>query len=800
MKGVLFLLSTWPRRRRVALGGVAVVAAAAVGFVLLAGLGARRASTGWERLRHLTGGEDLLLDASSIDSALLVAERSRAVTGVAGASAVAYAYLVPEGRAAEFPGGVIMPLEPGALDELWHPVITSGRRADPARVDEVVINDLFLNSTGLGVGRSLTLVDPVGLISQPVTIVGVAVLPSDFTFATGTAIAYPTSAFVSRWTDQIRQLSEMGGNGLVGPTVLVAGTPGATADELTAAIVEALPDAGIAGVNATATTSSLVVETLRLQRDGYLALCLVGGLAALLVVALMLDRATHIRPAEASALFAIGFTRRDIKLAVLIPGGALAFAAAAGALVVAALGEALVPTGVSGDVAAGRGLGDDIGFLALAGAMAAAALLAVVVAVAWRGGRAGDAAVAAGRRWSGVLAWPAVGVGLRAASGGLGSSGRRQARVALASVAIAAVGISAVAVVIRSRDGLKEDLTRVGKFYDVMAAFYPDSQGLAADREALVASPSVTGVTTVEFVTLEVDGAATAAIAVSAQKGGIDLRIAEGRLAVGDDELLATAAFLRRLHRDIGDTVEVSGDGGTRQFRVVGSTVLPLLSPSGVPGEQVALTAGGRERLGVQPEGYGIGVQLRDTRPVRALGREQGTLDACDTERILPLLGIDGLAPQDGVEVGLCAPYSDIRVANIEELGGLPAGVIGSFAVFAGAGLAYVLTSTFRRSRRDVAVLRVLGFSRRQSITAVLVQAGTVGLVGSVLALPFGVAVGRAAWRGVARGAGVAVVPEVPLTGTLGLILGAVVAALLLGVPFAAGSVTRPPSMWLRAE
>lgn len=799
MRAVLFLLSTWPRRRRATLAAVAVLAAAAVGFVLLAGLGARRASTGWDRLRHQTGGEDLLLDIASIDSALEVAERTSALPGVAGAWPVAYGYLVPEGSSAEFSGGVIIPLEPGALDTVWRHSITSGRQANPAQVNEVVVNELFRSTTGLGVGSGFTLVDPVGLISQPVRIVGISVLPSDFTFATGSAIAYPTSAFVTRWMDQIRELSNMGGNALVGPTVLVTGT-GSEGEDLTAAIVEALPDAGIAGINATSTTSSLVVETLDLQRDGYLALSLVGGLAALSVIALMLVRATHVTPAEASALAAVGFTRRDIQLAVLVPGGALALVAAAGSVVVAALGEALVPTGVARDVAAGRGLDDDLEFLALAGATSAVALFAVVLAVAWRSGRAGDARVAPGRRRSAVLAWPSVGVGLRAAGGGLASSGRRQARAALAAVAIAGVGISAVGVVVRSRDALREDLSRVGKFYDVLAGFYPGPDDLVIDREALVASPSVTGVTTIEVLTVEVDGTATAAIAVSAQKGDIDLRIAEGRPAVGDDELLASAAFLHRLHRSVGDTVEVAGDGGTHPFRVVGSTVLPLLSPSGVPGEQVALTTGGRARVGVQPGSYAVGVQLRDRGPLRALGRGQDAIEACDTDRLLPLLGIDALTPLNGVETGLCAPVSDIRVANIEELGALPGGVIGSFAVVAAAGVAYVLSSSFRRARRDVAVLRVLGFSRRQSMTTVLVQAGTVGLAGAILALPFGVALGRAAWRGVADGAGVAAVPEVPLTGSIGLILGAVAGALLLSLPFAARSVARPPSTWLRAE
>ncbi|HEX7276150.1 MAG TPA: hypothetical protein VF244_02140, partial [Acidimicrobiales bacterium] len=152
MSAVAFLLSTWSRRRRLALGGVAVLAAASLAFVLLAGLGARRAGSAWERLRALGGGEDALLDVVSIDAAREVALQARQVPGVTRAGAFAYAYIVPEGRLEDFYGGVILPLAEGALDHLWRPVLTAGRAADPDRVDEVVVNGRYLDVAGLRVG------------------------------------------------------------------------------------------------------------------------------------------------------------------------------------------------------------------------------------------------------------------------------------------------------------------------------------------------------------------------------------------------------------------------------------------------------------------------------------------------------------------------------------------------------------------------------------------------------------------------------------------------------------------------
>lgn len=798
MRGVLFLLRSWARHRRAALAAVALVASASMGLVLTAGLGARRAAISWDRLRSQALGEDLLLDVQSVASAHRVAERVRAVPGVDRASAAAFGFLTPEGRE-DFFGGVIMALDPGGFDRLWRPVLSAGRHADGERVDEVVINDLFLSHSGLGVGDTFTLMDPIGLVRQPVTIVGVGMLPSDFTFASGSAIAYPTPAFSRAWAAQIQELFEAGGSALVGPSVLVAGAEGVGTAQLATAIAEAIPDGDITGVNAATSTGALVVSTLDLQRNGYLALCLVGGVAALAAFALMLARVTHVRPTDALALSSVGFSRRDLQFAVLLPGGALALASAVVAVAMAAAAETHVPTGLARHVGAGRRLGDDGGFLALGGAISALALAAVVAVVAWRSGRTDGARSVSGRRRATFLAWPSVAAGVRAAAGGLSSAGRRQAAAGLATVAIACMGIAAVAVVTRSRDGLSDDLTRVGKFYDVVAGFYSAAEDVEPDRDALSRSTSVRDVATIEFFTVAVDDVGAAAITVTGQRGGTRLRLSEGRPAVGDDEVVASAAFLRRLHHSVGDVVKVSGEGGTHPFRVVGSTVLPLLSPAGVPGEQLAFTAAGRRLIGAAPEGYALGIKLADAGPVRTLARASDAVDACDTDSILPLLGVEDLR---GVASGvsLCAPKGDIRVANIEELGGLPRGVVGSFAAMAAVGLTYLLSSSYRRSRQELSVLRALGFTRRQSMTSVLAHAGTLALLGTLLALPFGVALGRTAWRAVAEGADVAVVPEVSFTGTAGLVIAGVAVAVLLAIPFAVRSVARPPAAWLRAE
>jgi hypothetical protein len=262
---------------------------------------------------------------------------------------------------------------------------------------------------------------------------------------------------------------------------------------------------------------------------------------------------------------------------------------------------------------------------------------------------------------------------------------------------------------------------------------------------------------------------------------------------------VASVAFLRTLGRGIGDTVEVSGPTATRPFRVVGTAAFPFISSNGVTGEQLAVTPTAREALGIVPDGWVLTADLADGRAAARFRRGFHDLDACDTVAIVGLLGGPNLrGPEEGVSV--CVPRSDQRAANLDQLGALPGVMIGLLALLGTAGLAYLLSGSFRRARRDLSVLRVLGFTRRQSVTTVLVQASTIGLVGSLLALPLGVALGRAAWRGVAGGIGILVVPEVSLTGSVGVVALALVLAGLLAVPFASRCVSRPAAHWLRTE
>lgn len=81
------------------------------------------------------------------------------------------------------------------------------------------------------------------------------------------------------------------------------------------------------------------------------------------------------------------------------------------------------------------------------------------------------------------------------------------------------------------------------------------------------------------------------------------------------------------------------------------------------------------------------------------------------------------------------------------------------------ASIVHSAVEALRRTRRDLGVLKALGFTRRQLAATVLWQTDTPVLAGLVLGVPLGVVVGRWSWSILAGAVGVARDPLVPAVG-----------------------------------
>jgi ABC-type antimicrobial peptide transport system permease subunit len=138
-------------------------------------------------------------------------------------------------------------------------------------------------------------------------------------------------------------------------------------------------------------------------------------------------------------------------------------------------------------------------------------------------------------------------------------------------------------------------------------------------------------------------------------------------------------------------------------------------------------------------------------------------------------------------------PATPASLVNFGEAVNFPLIFGAMLAVFGAATLAHLLVVSVSRRRREIGLLKVLGFVNGQVASTVAWQATTLALVGIVIGVPLGVAAGQALWRAFAANLGVIPVSIVPPWLVAGLVAGIIVVANLLAIgPGLAATRSRP--------
>ncbi|HVJ97023.1 MAG TPA: FtsX-like permease family protein, partial [Acidimicrobiia bacterium] len=142
-------------------------------------------------------------------------------------------------------------------------------------------------------------------------------------------------------------------------------------------------------------------------------------------------------------------------------------------------------------------------------------------------------------------------------------------------------------------------------------------------------------------------------------------------------------------------------------------------------------------------------------------------------------------------------PDELIRVRNV---GDLPM-LLGAFLAFLGlAAIAHTLFVSVRRRAQDLAILRALGFRRRQVRSTVTWEATALALVGLVVGIPVGVLIGRLAWSTVADNLGVVSTVTMPVAALIALAAATLVVVALLGVLSSRRATRTSPAAALTVE
>ena len=121
-------------------------------------------------------------------------------------------------------------------------------------------------------------------------------------------------------------------------------------------------------------------------------------------------------------------------------------------------------------------------------------------------------------------------------------------------------------------------------------------------------------------------------------------------------------------------------------------------------------------------------------------------------------------------------------------------------AAFGAATLVHLLVVSVARRRREIGLLKVLGFVNSQVGSVVAWQATTLAAIGIIVGAPLGVVIGRVVWRAFANNLGAVPVSVVPIWFLVALLAGVVIVANLIAIGPALVATRSKPKELLRAQ
>jgi ABC-type lipoprotein release transport system permease subunit len=691
------------------------------------------------------------------------------------------------------------------------PIITAGRIPLVDGVDEVAINESAMTNEHFGVGsvirfRAFTPAQAEAVLGPgevfprgpliSVRVVGIVRFPTDLSTAeitpgvsyTGSDTAFFTPAFLEKYQDRIALL---GGLGLA---VRLRDLPASLAPF----------EAGVARITrghgqVFSGSDDLVAagQARHATSVEALALLLFGGLAGVVTLALIgqaFARQVHLGAEDDESLQAMGMTRGQLVAGVVLGTLLISLVGALLAVAVAVVASPLMPIGLARQAEVHRGVSVDAVVLLAGFVVIIVVLTAWASIVAWNATRSissrgrGSGRIRHTSRMARTLrqaGWPppaTLGTSMTFEPGGGASA--VPVRTALVSGVIAVVVVAGALTFGANLSRLADHPRLQGWNWDV-AVGNPHSDDISKmATPILMRDPNIDSIASIanaeSNVGAKLANQDAAIFGIEALKGSSLLPYTSGRAPAALDEIALGARTMEALHLHVGDRVPVSTGGPPDSMLVTGRL---LLTPS-IVNDSVALGQGA----------------VVTNRTLQALGQQAPVNEFL--VRFAP--GVDRAAEMARLQAefpGTVLPATrPPDIENLRRVDHLPAILAGLFALIALLTVGNTLINTVSRRRHDVAVLRTLGFLKRQVSAMVAWQATTFAVLAIVLGLPIGAAIGRVTWTVVTNRLGLppdSVVPAVQLA-VVALI--ALVLVNLIAVFPRVLATRRPPATVLHAE
>jgi ABC-type antimicrobial peptide transport system permease subunit len=130
-----------------------------------------------------------------------------------------------------------------------------------------------------------------------------------------------------------------------------------------------------------------------------------------------------------------------------------------------------------------------------------------------------------------------------------------------------------------------------------------------------------------------------------------------------------------------------------------------------------------------------------------------------DTQAVARRLTARAASIKDGQYLAFTPQPPVAQAQVVRDVAALPLALSAFLAVLAVGAVGHALSIAVRRRHHELAVLRALGLTRRQSRLVIVTQATLLAVIGLAFGIPLGVALGRTLWRAAADMAPLAYVP-----------------------------------------
>ena len=802
---------------------------------------ARRTQSAYPAFLAATNTSDLTMSTYGVTNSSLASDYSPKLTGE-------IAHLPEVRRVESWVGAQIIPLEPDGAPNLTAPLNTvgsvdglyfdedratpiAGRMADPKRADEFVTTSSGAHLLGLHVGDVI----PMGVFTASqfnspgfgtprvppeqkigMRLVGIVVFNNEV--IEDDTDRLPTNIlFTPALTSKLIAHNLVQGT-WYGMQLTHGGRDIPAAEQ---ALIRLLPSGSDANFNVTSLSETKVERAVKPESIALGVFGAIAALAASAIALLAISRQLHLADDDLQVLRALGATptmtiadRVVGVLAAIVVGSVLAAC-------VAVLLSPLSPLGPIRAVYHPPGIDFDWTVLGLGLLVLILGIGGTALALAYRGqpqrqtarSRSGpprdsklvQTALSSGLSPTGVI-------GLRFAL----TPGKGRTAVPARSVLIGAtIAVAIVTATLTFSSGLHTLVSRPALYgWNWSYALSSENDVPPPALAALNRDHDVSAWSGYHPLSVQIDGQ-TVPVLLGANNAAVAPPILSGHAVDASNQIVLGAITLSLLHKHVGDAVTFSfGSPATAplylppaRLVIVGTATMPAIGGSGNYAEHPSMGTGAVLSETVSPAIRGA-TQQPDPNlngPGMVFVRLHSNVGPAggiaDMELIAQLAGkvfaTDPNTTGDNVEVlGVQHPA---EIVNYQSTGATPVVLAAGLALGATAALALTLIASVRRRRRDLALLKTLGFTTRQLAVTIAWQASVIAAIAVIIGVPLGIVGGRQLWIVFARSINAVPQPTVP-TSLLLVAVGALILANIVAAIPARIAARTPAALVLRSE